>query len=469
MRSATRRLPSALLTALLTQVLPLFVATPSHAILDLHVNDDRGRARFLFANHMVMQRDVAAPVWGKADPGEPVSVTVASQTKSTVTDPDGNWRIVLDPVPAGGPYDMVIQGFNKITLTDVMFGDVFLLAGQSNLMIRRLWPGQVAEHPEARVFKTSWQDRPGGLPFNFALSLSHEVGVTVGVLQCAMRGSSGLVRTWLGPDAANSTDPFVQDIVATGDWGQSYRSVVAPVMGFAIKGIVWWQGEADMRRREDPGPDYSHIFPAVIESWRSGWGLGAIPFQFLQEPVGDGLQPEQLVPSPLPDANPTGSAGRMRQAYIQTMALENTQVVTSGDMVGGLHPKDRDGYTRRIVGTVLARVYGRSLTYAGPTFQSATLESGGRVRIHFRTNTASGLTARGGPLQGFSISDNGRYFRWANAEIQGEEVVVWNDTLQDPPVVVRYGYDLDYTFANLFNDAGMAAPTFSTDATPYPE
>jgi sialate O-acetylesterase len=440
---------------------------PADACVELS-QEEGGRPFDLFGKGMVLQRDTYVPVWGTADPDEPVTIKIASQVKSTVADSSGKWRVVLDPVPAGGPYLLVAVGAeNTKYIPDVLFGDVYLMAGQSNLMIKRLRPGQMAEYPDVRVFKRTWEDRPGGIPWNFGRMLNTELGVPIGVLQRGMRGSSGLIRTWLGPDAVDSPEPVVRASVSgTSDWGQSYKAVIGNVAGFAIKGVVWWQGEADMRRQEDPGADYGEFLREVVRSWRVEWNQGPFPFLFLQEPVGGGLQPEQFV-SPLPPLLENHPAALMRQAYIDSLSVENTQVITSADLVDGLHPRGREGYCRRIVSAVLGRVYDHDISYAGPTFQSATVEPGGRIRIRFREGTALGLHARGGPLQGFVIIGGGKA-AWGNAEIQGDEVVVWADNVPYPSYV-RYGYALDYTFANLFNEAGMGAPTFVTTARPFPE
>ncbi|MFN2377213.1 MAG: hypothetical protein ABR538_11795 [Candidatus Binatia bacterium] len=434
-------------------------------MIDMTLDGPGGRPLRLFDHHMVLQRDTVVPVWGKAAPGEAVQVTIASQTKSTVAGLDGRWRVELDPFPAGGPYNMAIVGNSTVRLADILFGDVWVMAGQSNLMIKRPRSGEMDQSPEARVFKRTWEDRPGDVPFNFARVMNLELGVPIGVLQRTMRGSSGLVRTWLGPEAANSTDPVILEIVNSGNFGQSYASVIEGVAGLAIKGVIWWQGEADLRSRSDPGELYGHIFPAVIQSWRSAWQQGPFPFLFVQEPVGRGYQPEQVAPDPLPDPNPTPRVGRLRQAYLKALELEQTQVITSADLVGGLHPKDREGYVDRIQAAVLGFVYGYEMTFAGPTFQGMTIEDGNRVRLRFRQGTATGLHARGGPLQGFSISGDGETFVWANSVIEGEEVLVWHDSIP-APAVVRYGYDLNFTFANLFNESGMACPTFTTELSP---
>jgi sialate O-acetylesterase len=467
MRRRLAGFPVTVRRALAGALLAHALASPAGATVWIQ-GESGGRPVDLFGDHMVLQRDAPVPVWGRATSNQVVTVSVASQTKTTTASASGVWRLYLDPMPAGGPYELVVScPDNTITLTDVMIGDVWLMAGQSNLMIKRLRPGDMAEYPDVRVFKRTWDERPGGIPWNFGRELNTELGVPIGVLQRGMRGSSGLARTWLGPDAVESTDPVVQAITATTDWGQSYEAVIRDVSGFAIKGVVWWQGEADSRRRENAGLEYGQILREIIRSWRSEWNQGPFPFLFLAEPVGGGYQPEQSEPGPLPPEPMLESrAGLMRQAYVDTLAVENTTLITSADLVDGLHPRDREGYCRRIVGAVLARVYDYGITYAGPTVESATIENGNKVRIKFREGTNSGMYARGGPLQGFEIAATG-WKRFANAEIDGTDVIVWHDEILFPKFV-RYGYALDFTFANLFNDADMAAPTFTVTPTKPP-
>ena len=447
------------------------LATPAAAVVETDFIVNGGLPTRLFTTHMILQRDQNAPVWGTADPGEHVSVTIDGQTKETDADGSGKWKVILDPRPAGGPHTMVIQGAtNTLTYDDILYGDIWLMAGQSNLMIKRPFPGKLLEFPEARVFKRTWNDRPGGMTFGIAKVLNQDVGVPVGVLQCAMRGSSGLARTWMGPDIVNSTDPFIQDIYATGNYGQSYEMAIKPVVGLAIKGVIWWQGESDTRSRNDPGEEYAHVLPAIMQSWRTAWNRPDLPFLAVMEPVGGGMMAEDTIPEPLPDPNYTPQqSANMRQAFVRALKEPNYTIITNADLQSGLHPRDRDSYRDRIEVAVLARVYGEDIIYAGPTYAGKTIEDGNKVRIRFRDNTATGLQVRGGgTLQGFSISGDGLSFTWANAEIQGEEVVVWSDDVPSP-TVVRYGYHKVYKFANLMNGAGMGAPTFTTDAEPYEE
>jgi len=454
----------------LLAALSLFsIATPSSAVVEMINGYDHGLPIKLFDEHMVLQRDANDPVWGTAAPGEHVTVTIASQTKETDAAPNGTWRVVLDPVSAGGPYEMVVAGAsNTLTFGDILFGDVWLMAGQSNLMIHRPFPGVMADNPDSRVFKRTWFDRVGGIPFHFARSMTEELGIPVAVLQCTARGSSGLARTWIAPEGADLGDQVIADIIATGNFGQSYEASVVRDEGFKIKGFIWWQGESDTRSRNDPGEEYAHVLPAVVQSWRHMWQDDTLPFLFMMEPVGGGMLAEQTVPDPLPDPNYTPQqSAHMRQAFIRALRIPNTQVITNADLVAGLHPRDREGYLQRIVDAVMGFVYGAPIIFAGPTYQGMSIESGNHVRIRFRPGTATGLQARGGPLQGFSISGDGVTFTWAtNAQIEGEEVVVWSDDVPSP-TIVRYGYHKEYGFANLANGAGMGAPTFTTDAEPY--
>ncbi|NQY31614.1 MAG: sialate O-acetylesterase, partial [Coraliomargarita sp.] len=87
----------------------------------------------IFSNHMVLQRDMATPVWGKAESGETISVSIADQSYTTTASSNGEWRIALKPMPAGGPYTMTVQGSNSLTFENVLFGDVWFCSGQSNM------------------------------------------------------------------------------------------------------------------------------------------------------------------------------------------------------------------------------------------------------------------------------------------------------------------------------------------------
>jgi sialate O-acetylesterase len=204
-----------------------------------------------------------------------------------------------------------------------------------------------------------------------------------------------------------------------------------------------------------------------VRSWRVAWDRSDLPFVLMQLPTGGGLQIDETVEA-LPASPPDPDiAALMRRATFNGLSEPGTTLTVSIDVRGGTHPRDRALFGERMANNARAGVYGEGLVYSGPIYSSMTIESGNRVRLAFKPDTAIGLQAVGGPLQGFSISGDGETFVWANAEIEGDEVVVWNDAVA-APTVVRYAWARRPEWANLFNAAGLGAAPFSTETTVAP-
>jgi sialate O-acetylesterase len=336
------------------------------------------------------------------------------------------------------------------------------------MLIRRPSPSVVLEHPQVRsISRRNWSDRPGGTPFWLGVQLSQWLGIPVGVINRAERGAGSGIQGWLSPAAASDPDPQVQSLLPSYGDGiyNQFDSLFAPIVPYAIRGVVWWQGEGDLRKTSElPADgilDYRILLPAVIRSWRYEWGQGDFPFLFVQLPVGGGL-PAGVPVSALPAAPPASDrASLMRQAFLGALEAPNSWMVVSVDLEGGVHPKDRDAYHDRISRVIRTASYADPSVYSGPVFESATLE-GNRVRIRFRVQTATGLHTDGGPLQGFSISADGEAFLWAEGQIEGEEVVVWNDAIVTP-VEVRYAWNKSPVWANLFNSENLGASPFAAE------
>jgi sialate O-acetylesterase len=425
----------------------------------------------LFGSGMVLQREMPVPVWGRADPGENVTVTFDGQTKNAVTAGDGTWQVVLDPLGAGGPHTMTIEGTNTITLTDVLVGEVWVCAGQSNMVVRRTRPTDMAEFPQIRALAHSgrWNDRPSGMAWAFAKEIHAAQGVPVGIINRAAGGTP--IRAWLPPEIQDDPDPDVQAVV--GDWelfGDQFGYQLGPVVGAAVRGIVYWQGEQDLKlSRQDVGSvlRYFDLLPALVRSWRDAWDRSDLPFVLVQLPTGGGMKIDETVEE-LPEApSDPDIAALMRRATFNGVSEPGTTLTVSVDVRGGTHPRDRALYGQRMANNARAGVYGESFPYSGPIYSSMAIESGNRVRLSFRPDTAEGLQAVGGPLQGFAISEDGETFVWANAEIEGNQVVVWNDLIA-APTVVRYAWARRPEWANLFNGSGMGAAPFSTETIVAP-
>jgi len=467
-RRSLRRLPALPFVAAFALAL---LVRPAVAEVSLEIATPVGIPRVLFADGMVLQRDMPVPVWGLADPGEDVSVTIAGQTKSTVTAGNGTWRVELDPLVAGGPHEMTIAGTNTIVLSDVLVGEVWVCTGQSNMTIRRARPREMAEVPQIRALARSgtWGDRPSGVAFAFAKEIHAALGVPVGIINRAAGGTP--IRTWLSPVVTSDANPDVQAIV--GSWtsvGDQFQLQIAPFAGAAVRGIVYWQGEQDLKlSRQDVGSveRYYHLLPALVRSWRSAWQRSDLPFVIVQLPTGGGLKLDENV-EPLPVVPPQPDiATLMRRATFNGLSEPGTALTVSIDVRGGVHPRERGLFAQRIANAARGTVYGESFVFSGPIYSSMSIEAAGRVRLRFKAGTADGLQAVGGPLQGFAISADGETFVWAQAQIEANEVVVWDDAIPSP-TVVRYAWTREPTWANLFNGDGLGTAPFSTDEFPAP-
>ncbi|MFN2377214.1 MAG: sialate O-acetylesterase [Candidatus Binatia bacterium] len=404
---------------------------------------------------------MSVPIFGRADPGEEVSVSFNGQEKSATAGLDGRWRVDLDPMAAGGPFDMTIEGNNVIVLSGILVGEVWVAAGQSNMARRRIRRSILASNPTIRALvRRGWSDQPGTVPYTFATQLQAALNVPIGILNLASGGSS--IATWLGETAEVDPDPEVQGYLAR-DWGFLYRKFVDPLQPFRFRGVLWWQGEEDSKYPVR----HRVLYPALIRSWRTGWENGDFPWISMQVPTGRGLMEGEdagLLPA---NASASDADAFIRHTYVRALAVfPFTSFVSSLDLKGGIHPRDTLAYSTRLSAQALALVYGQPIPYSGPLYASMTDEGGGVLRIHFREHTDDGLAARdGGAIQGFAVTGDHVTWHWADAVVDGNDILLSNASVPSP-VAARYAWANRPTWANLVNAAGFAAAAFATDVTP---
>ena len=230
-----------------------------------------------------------------------------------------------------------------------------------------------------------------------------------------------------------------------------YNAMVNPLIPFAMRGVIWYQGETNASRAYQ----YSKAFPLMINDWRSRWHEGAFPFYFVQLAsfnAGGGNSAK-------------GSQwAELREAQTKTLSLPNTgmAVITDIGDANNIHPKNKQDVGKRLAAIALHNVYGENGVFSGPTFQSMKQE-GNNAIITF-ANVGSGLMIKSGEnkLQGFEVAGADKVFHPAIATIKGNTVVVHNDSVATP-VAVRYGW-ADFAGAdNLFNKEGFPAAPFRTD------
>jgi sialate O-acetylesterase len=520
----------------------------------------------IFGDHMVLQQDGKIPVWGTADPGENVKVTIGASQAEGQADANGKWRVDLPPLATNATgQTLTVTGKNTLTFQDVLIGDVWLASGQSNMefQLREALNAQQAipqaTNPELRLFvvahqpgiepKTdiqgSWMvctpqtattfsavayffgqnlqqalHRPIGLVGSYWGGTHIETWISFDKLQTVPSAAPTLanvqkqrdafpkdpagqaavmadfnarllnwrtkiipdyvaaVKKWQADDAAAKTagkpeppHPILsenQPQSPDGEGGEAtalFNGMIAPLIPFAMKGVIWYQGESNS---ENGGGVYSVLLQDLISDWRSRWNEGDFPFLIVQLANFD---PGQIDPV-------DSGAARVREAQFQTVQKDpHTGLAVTLDLGNGnIHPPDKFDMGNRLAATALHVAYGQDVPYAGPSFAGMSFE-GAKVRIKFK-DVGTGLVVETPPvisnpapppppthLVGFAIAGADRKWFWADATIDGNQVIVSSPAVS-APVAVRYGW-ANTILVNLANKEGFPAAPFRTDDWPY--
>jgi sialate O-acetylesterase len=229
-----------------------------------------------------------------------------------------------------------------------------------------------------------------------------------------------------------------------------YNGMIAPVLPYAIKGVIWYQGETNADRAEQ----YRTLFPALIADWRTRWGY-QFPFLFVQLANYMAATPQ-----------PAESAwAELREAQARTLAVSHTGMATAIDIgeAGDIHPRNKQDVGHRLALAAHQVAYGdKSVVYSGPTYAGMTVAKN-TVRLKF-DHRGTGLVSKGAALRGFAVAGADHTFHWATAQVQGNEVVVQSEQVPNP-VAVRYDW-ADNSDGNLYNKEGLPALPFRTDTWP---
>jgi sialate O-acetylesterase len=233
--------------------------------------------------------------------------------------------------------------------------------------------------------------------------------------------------------------------------GVLYNGMIAPLTPFRIRGAIWYQGEANAGRAYQ----YRTLFPTMIRDWRRAWGEGDFPFYFVQLANWQALRPD-----------PGESEwAELREAQTLTLLEPNAGmavIIDIGDP-NDIHPRNKLDVAHRLAAWALAKTYRKKVQPSGPLYASFAVE-GDKIRVKFK-HMAGGLKTRdGGPLKGFAVAGADQKFVWANALIDGKDVVVWSKDVTKP-VAVRYAW-ADNPICNLYNAVDLPASPFRTDNWP---
>lgn len=475
-----------------------------------------------YSDNMVLQRDIPLTISGKANAGDQISVLLRKpekrkakdiQTQQTTAGKDGCWSVTLNPMAAGTNYTLTIRCLtstssvsSEITYKNIAFGEVWLCSGQSNMVFRvdqsiedeqNEIKAYLATNPDIRLFneKCNWLTNDYEWPetaldsvnrlmhfapakwelcngqnttefsavaFQFGKMLSDSLNVPIGLILNAVGGSpteswidrktlefefTDMLYNWKDSDFIQQwvRDRAKKNIAKSANKLQRhpyepcylFESGILPLQGCAIKGVIWYQGESNAHNIET----HEKLFPLLVQSWRNCFGEH-LPFYFVQLSSHD---------------RPSWPAFRNSQRLLMSK-LENTGMAVCSDFGDryDVHPRHKKAVGQRLARWALHDLYGFDVVPSGPLFKSIETKDNA---IFISFDFAEGLHASDGKaLRTFEIAEQEGQFVPANAEIVGNQVKVWNDSIQNPRFV-RYGWQ-PTTDANLVNGDELPASTF---------
>ena len=468
--------------------------------------------------HMVLQRaPQAAALWGFAPPGDDVDCLLVSngQEARTVADAGGHWAVTLPPQPAGGPHDIVcssrLRPDASATLQDVLFGDVYLCGGQSNMVFstRAMFNGteEVAAadgFPDIRLFSVGQSTpRPPapGVPLQQFGTLEQpwtrasvaSVGgsatsagfsavcwVAGRTLHAQLGGAVplGLVTSAWGGTTLQQwapSDAVLRECSQSPGQGARFEAMIAPLLPMRLTGVLFYQGETNVGSDSATacpgrGPEtYACLFPAVIAGWRTAFAAPDLFFAFVQ------LSPY----SPYACRRQAGRLAlpRLRAAQLAALALEHTAMVTAIDLGDAdspyrdVHPRAKAPIGERLAAVLAAQLYNVSgVAHRSPTFESAVLSQAqpSAVTVSFRADTCDGgLVVQPEPAcpavleadmcAGWELQAADGSWLAASAALAGpHSVTVSAPELPGAPVAVRYGF-ANFPLVTLFSGEGWPA------------
>jgi sialate O-acetylesterase len=479
---------------------------------------------------MVLQRGRPVPIWGKAAPGEAVSVRFAGQTRTATADMDGNWRVVLRPMRASATAaTMSVTGNNIIELKDVLVGEVWLCSGQSNMQLTLEFTNDgaavtaVANHPAIRLFnvnrRVAFQHETGPLGqwrptspesikefsaacYYFGVEIEKALGVPIGLINSSYGGTQAEAFTPIEYLVANN------DVRACVERNKTWLEERSRVQAEYDEQLKQWRSDVEKAKAEGKTPPNQPRMPDALRENRPAgavydrmiapllpvsirgvlWYQGesnearAQQYEILlpmmirswRERWGEGNLPFGIVQ--LPNYRDVASEpadtpwAHIREAQRRTARdTPNAGLIVTIDIgeAHDIHPRNKLDVGKRMGHWALAAVYRKKMTRSGPSFREAKV-AGSKIVLTF-DNSGKGLRIREGDKLGeFAIAGADRQWHWAEARIvKKDKVEVWSPDVPQP-VAVRYAFNSNPVHPNLTNETGLPASPFRTDNWPGP-
>lgn len=475
----------------------------------------------VLASHMVIQRDKPVHIWGDAYPGEQVTVRFRGQEGTAVANDLGRWSVYLPPEGAGGPFSLIIEGKNTITLTDVLVGDIWIASGQSNMempmMKTHFWRGvlnsqqeiDAANYPQLRLYhvKHATSDYPmsdaaaetwtactpqsvanfSGTAYFFGRELLKMEKVPIGLIETDWGGTPAEAWTSLG---ALASDSSLMPVFAA----QAHMEQNEATTMFRLRVKREAQESAKTEGSTLPAdvphrsPDFrapAALFNAMVMPltplpirgviWDQGASNSDPDRAFLYSRLFPALIQDwrrhwaqgnfpfifvQLANFSCKGVWATSDWPTVRESQRKTLSLVDTGMAVTIDVgdSNNVHPRDKQDVGHRLALWARVLAYGEHIEDSGPLFRQAVPE-GQSIRIWF-THTGGGLVAKGGELRSFEVAGADGKFRPAAAKVDGTTVIVSSAAVR-APVYVRYGWSPDPK-CNLYNTEGLPASPFTS-------
>lgn len=470
--------------------------------------------------NMVLQRDMENPIWGWAEPGASISVFIGEQSHKATADDSGRWQVKLAPLEASAePVTMTFKSNDEeLVLENILVGEVWICSGQSNMQwqvsqandsdletatakfpnIRLISVPQVGTQELQNDFAGKWDvcspetvGEFSAVGYFFGRQLHQTLDIPIGLIDNAWGGSAA--EAWVARDVIEADPRFSAYIEewkkteasfdydkAMADWkvkadaakaegkpaprapsnvlagqhrpGNLWAGILHPTIGYGIRGVIWYQGESNAGRAYQ----YDDLFSLMITEWRKAWEIGDFPFYWVQ--LAD-FMAEQEAPA-------ESAWAELREAQTNTLALPNTGQAVIYDLGEGrdIHPRDKQNVAKRLARIALAKDYGQTLVYQGPTFKS--LEVAGDKAVVTFENVGGGLyTFDTKEATGFAVAGEDKIWHKGVGIVKGPDKVEVSSPAVSVPVAVRYAW-ADNPVANLKSKEGLPATPFRTDDWP---
>ncbi len=449
----------------------------------------------IFADNMVLQQNTDANIWGKGDAGKKVTVAPGwtKQKYTTTVASDGTWHLAVPTPAAGGPYDITISDGEKLTLKNVMLGEVWFCSGQSNMeMPMKGFVCQPVEgssmavakskNPNIRLFTMkkcsssvpmddcvgTWQEAEPKSVYEFSATayffgrmLEEVLDVPVGLVVVAWGGSA--LEAWMGPHMVKGFPEAEKSIPEPGTKVKAksqattalFNGMVSPLIGMSMRGVIWYQGETNCVRAHS----YADLFSSMIKGWRTLWKQGDFPFYYCQitpyeydRIIGKG---QEIYNS---------AYLREAQAKVEQM-VPNTgmAVLMDAGFDTGIHPYNKQTPGERLALHALSKTYGiEGIIADSPIYKEMKVMDDGSVEVYFDRCPMELCGDRSFESKNFTLAGEDRVFYPAKAEIlRGKKVKVTCDKVPHP-VAVRYGF-VDYCVGDLFGNDNLPVSSFRSD------